>query len=722
MSTAPFYDTTISAREDSRELQHCMEQTVQRLLQSYTEVEKPGMLLGKIQSGKTRAFIGVIALAFDKGYDMAIVLTKGTKVLTRQTYERLKKDLKDFVDDDKIQISDIMHLPKNFTKFELQQKLVIVVKKEINNLKRIIKALTETYPELGRKRLLIVDDEADYASIGFRRSQQEGIRINKISSQINKLRQQVASSDFLQVTATPYSLYLQPEHLAVPTEHTTFKPIRPAFTVLCPEYDGYVGGDFYFVESEDENSVASDLYEEVSIEELHVLHKEDRRAFRIETVLDSPKIKILRTAIMNFLVGACTVKLLQREEGQREKKYSFIVHTEHSRASHAWQERIVRKLIELLESSAINDSDGRHLVGIVREAYNDFGPSIQKAGKVMPTFENVKGEVLKALREGHVMVTKVNSETEAEQLLDENGQLKLRTPLNIFIGGQILDRGVTVDNLIGFYYGRRPARYQQDTVLQHSRMYGDRPLADLAVTRFYTAYPIYETMQKIHEFDTALRDVLAKHPDSAEVVFIRKDPSDRIIPCSPNKILLSSITTLRPYKRMLPIGFQTLPKGRVEEVLKRLDKTIMDCCPKDDRHNPFLLDVHMAKLIIGDISDTLEFAEGFVWDVKAFEASIEYLSETAQSPTTSGRIWCLVRTDRYAKRKRPDTGRFFNAPDTAHQEGVIAKQVATELPILMLFRQNGRQEDGWRGSPFWWPVLVAPRNTKTAIFSSESID
>ncbi|MGO4372296.1 Z1 domain-containing protein [Paenibacillus sp. MCAF20] len=54
------------------------------------------------------------------------------------------------------------------------------------------------------------------------------------------------------------------------------------------------------------------------------------------------------------------------------------------------------------------------------------------------------------------------------------------------IGGQILDKGITFGNLIGFYYGSRPKAYQQDTVLQHSRMYGARPIVELAVTRFYT--------------------------------------------------------------------------------------------------------------------------------------------------------------------------------------------------------------------------------------------
>jgi hypothetical protein len=34
------------------------------------------------------------------------------------------------------------------------------------------------------------------------------------------------------------------------------------------------------------------------------------------------------------------------------------------------------------------------------------------------------------------MITKVNSDKEIEELLDANGQLKLRTPMNIYIGGK----------------------------------------------------------------------------------------------------------------------------------------------------------------------------------------------------------------------------------------------------------------------------------------------
>jgi len=249
-------------------------------------------------------------------------------------------------------------------------------------------------------------------------------------------------------------------------------------------------------------------------------------------------------------------------------------------------------------------------------------------------------------------------------------------------------------------------------------MYGNRSRADLAVTRFYTALPIYEAMKRIHEFDTALREGLERDAENAEVVFIRKDPRDRIIPCSPNKILLSRVTTLVPHKRLLPIGFQTQARTAISETMKTLDGLIFDCQPIDEPDEPFLIDLHIAKLIVSEVAKMFEFEDGFEWDLKAFKAAMEYLTQG------DSRLWCLVRTNRDAKRLRMDGGRvrFFNAPDTAHVEGVIARRTATNLPMLMLFRFNGHKGDDWRGSPFWWPVLVAPQNTKTAIFASDTLD
>ena len=715
-----FYTGLTTTRGDTSELKACAEETVTKILANDTSFNRPGMLLGKIQSGKTRAYIGAIALAFDNGYDMAIILTKGTIALAQQTYARLKKDFSQFIDEDKLQIYDILSIPANLPRYVLRQKLIMVVKKQADNLERIFRALEETYPDLSKRKVLVIDDEADYASIGFRKKREEDIvQLNKIASQIDELRKRVSTSTFLQVTATPYSLYLQPEDLVIPETSEVFMPIRPAFTVLLPTYPGYIGGGFYFEESKDENTISSYIYEEVSLDELEILRREDKRSFKIEDVVDSGRVKVLRKGIMNFIVGACIRRIQQKKSGEREQKYSFVVHTEYGKASHTWQERVVIKLKEGLIESAVQN---REIINqLIKDSYEDLACSLQFTNSTIPKYEEVRHEVIHALKDDYLIINKVNSENDIMQILGENGQLRMVTPLNIFIGGQILDRGLTIDNLIGFYYGRRPNKFQQDTVLQHSRMFGNRTKEDLAVTRFYTAQNIYEVMKRINEFDTALRDAFEKGAQDAGVVFIHKDPANMIKPCSPNKILLSTVTTLKPFKRMLPIGFQTNYKTKVKYSLEELDRKIQQCelTPNTDR--PFLIDLNVAQWIVDDIHKLLIFEDGYEWDIKAFKASMEYLSRNTDDLAHRGKVWCIVRRNRNVSRKKGD-GRFSDAPDTPKTEGALAKETAIDIPMLMLFRQNGKEEQGWRGSSFWWPVLEAPQNTRTVIYASDLIE
>ena len=718
---ASFFKGITEQRVDPDYLKEKVEEVVQQLLSTRTDVGRPGMLLGKIQSGKTRAFIGVIALAFDKGYDMAIVLTKGTKALAKQTHERLKKDFYPFLQNDLVEICDIMHLPQNYTGYELRKKLIIVVKKETNNMRRIIDALVETYPNLRDKKLLIIDDEADYASISFRMNKNEGrIEINRIAEQINELREKIGSYDFLQVTATPYSLYLQPEEMRI-EENRVFKPVRPAFTVLLPTYEGYIGGEYYFNESGDEASPAYYVYEPVSRDELEILHakrtllRADRRSFRLEEVLESPLIKALRKAIITFIVGACIRRIQQEQLDEQVKKYSFVVHTERGHASQAWQEEMAIRFKELLIERALSCPES--IESLIEESYRDLQRSISAGVSLLPSINEVRQKVLWILKEDCLMITKVNSDKQAEELLDDSGQLRLRAPLNIFIGGQILDRGLTIDNLIGFYYGRRPQKFQQDTVLQHSRMYGNRSVGDLAVTRFYTAPDIYDAMRRIHELDVALREAFERGAQEAGVAFIHTDPFNKVVPCSPNKILLSSTTTLKPFKRLLPRGFQTEYKTNVKAILDRLDSTIDGMLSRiNNPEDPFLLDMQTAKIIIDDIAELFS-EDGELWDVMAFKASLEYLSLNTDNEQLKGKVWCLVRKGRNASRLKTD-GTYYDAPDTAQTEGVIAKDTAIDVPMLMLFRQNGDKDQGWRGCPFYWPVLVAPKNTMVVIYSS----
>jgi len=53
------------------------------------------------------------------------------------------------------------------------------------------------------------------------------------------------------------------------------------------------------------------------------------------------------------------------------------------------------------------------------------------------------------------------------------------------------------------------------------------------------------------------------------------------------------------------------------------------------------------------------------------------------------------------------------------QQADLARQLATQAPLLMLFRQNGAEKLGWKGLPFWWPVAVAPTSGAPVVFAKE---
>jgi hypothetical protein len=696
-----------------------IEKTVAKLTDISSDRDRPGMLLGKIQSGKTKTFIGIIGLAFDRGFDAAIILTKGTKALSKQTIERISKEFEELTHRDLLQAYDVMTKPENLMGYEISQKLIFVAKKQPDNMARLIKTFSQE--QFKNKNVLIIDDEADYASVGFKRTKEEGIESNTTTKQIDELRKLIQKSSFLQVTATPYSLYLQPESIEL--HGLEYRPIKPAFTQLVPINKSYIGGDYYFNDSLDENNLASYLYVPIKKDELEILQKSDRRRFKVEEVLTSNAILSLRQAIIGFLVGGCIRRIQDEHEGLIPSKYSFLIHTESQKGAHAWQEEVITELYRQLQESALKESP--ICDKLISEAYEEFVLPINLESYYLPPKDKVATTVKAALAQGWLMITKVNSEKQIEELLDATGQLKLRTPLNIFIGGQILDRGVTISNLIGFYYGRRPKTYQQDTVLQHSRMYGFRPRKDLAVTRFYTEPAIYQAMKAMHECDTELRKSFEDINGDQSVVFIRKDEGGKIRACSPNKILLSRVNTLKPHKRLLPVGFQTNFASYLKTPIAAVDKYIQGKNVSIDNEEPFLIDVEDAIILIRKIQTTLLFKEsGYDFDWDAYEAIIRYLSSLTKADSYKNKVWCLVRSNRNLSRSVAigSHAKFSDAPDTTRTDGSVAKELAIETPVLILIKQNGEESRGWMGHPFYWPVLYAQHNLKTVIFSSETQD
>lgn len=700
----------------------CMVNTVRKLLDQDTDIDRPGMLLGKIQSGKTRTFIGVMGLAYDHGFDAVILLTKGTNALVRQTYVRLTEEFEERIDEDDLRVYDIMALPEELRKYELSQKLAFIVKKETKNLDRIKETFFETYPNLAERNVLFIDDEADYASVAYEHKKDQNVtHLRVLATKINELRENLTASAFLQVTATPYSLYLQPDDMTI-HENKVYQPVRPAFTELVPVHDHYVGGETYFDKAEVSGHFASYLYHEVSEKELDAMKKVDRRKIKMDQLLRQKSIANIRSAVMNFVVGSVIRRWQQQEFGERAEKYAMIIHTERGKDAHAWQKELIRNMEDQLFQEAHQQSPLlRELVSV---SYEDLMQSVATfKGVPHPDFDTVWKAVLEALKEEYLISTVVNSEKDVHDLLDKKGELQLRAPMNIFIGGQLLDRGVTIRNMIGFFYGRNPKSFQQDTVLQHSRMYGARKLEDMAVTRFYTSARIYQVMKQIHEFDTELRRAFERGGHEQGVVFIQKEENSQIMPCSPNKIMLSSLTMIQPHKRMLPVGFQTGYKTYIEKTVRQIDdsiKSVVKRQAKAKREGAFLVPANAVRELIRLIHSTLEMEEGREFHLDEYESVLDYLTTENDQ---GAYVWLVIRAKRQIQRLN-GAGQFENSPDTPGKgtgELSIARRVAEDHPALILLRQEGMKEHGWRGTPFWWPVLVAQRNTKPTVFAKKTV-
>lgn len=256
----------------SEELKNCIETTFQYCIENATgdseeKINKPIMMLGKIQSGKTRAYTGLIALAFDNDFDMVFILSKNSKALINQTVSRMKKEFRKFIKSYDVVVSDIMKSNKKISGYQLEQKNIIIAKKEKNNINRLIDFIKE-YSINEKKRCLIIDDEADTTGIGYSKKKGENeYTLRMVSSKVNEMRGSLDGCVFVEVTATPYALYLQPEFEKLDEIH----PIKPLNTVLVPFGKDYIGGDYYFIKSKDIKHPASFLYEAVGLWEHEIV-------------------------------------------------------------------------------------------------------------------------------------------------------------------------------------------------------------------------------------------------------------------------------------------------------------------------------------------------------------------------------------------------------------------------------------------------------------------
>lgn len=422
-----------------------------------------GLIYGLVQSGKTGVLTVTGAMGADEGYRTLIILTSDIDPLYEQTRGRIQEAFPGMDIIGKTEIRD----RDAFLQRIRRGTCAIVVTKNGS----ILKTLIENFKGANVRKLtcLIIDDEADQASLNTRTSQNDGSH-SRINELIDDLRKFFHNNTYLQVTATPGALFLQEGKHA----------FRPKFTVLSHPGSDYVGGDDFF--SDDGHN----LVREFPLTDLTTLSVGSQPTPGNQTP-DS-----LLKALDTFMIGAT----FKREENP-EQKCAFLCHVSTRTADH-------RHIVELLRKYKADLADGLRaknakVIERLRNAFSDLAATHQQLAKSNFVSLIEKIEFLAA----GIVVKLVNGETDED--------VALHAPYNLFVGGNKLGRGVTIKNLLVSYYGRHPRTPQADTVLQHARMYGYRR-KDIGLLRLWLPPELHQVFRAINEMERSLRKLIAEKP------------------------------------------------------------------------------------------------------------------------------------------------------------------------------------------------------------------
>lgn len=193
------------------------------------------LCVGKVQSGKTRKIIKIINDCLIKySYDIIIVFAGITNYLYNQTNKRIL---------DK-KIENITYLDKDYigsSKYDKRKRYVINILKNRSNLEQM-DVFLYSVPNLMDKKILIIDDESDYASVNISKNGYSQT-YNKIKTIYNRIHQ----GKLIQVTATPFaniisnkSNELKPDRVVIwsnSSDYTGLKEFNKHKDELYKKYD-----------------------------------------------------------------------------------------------------------------------------------------------------------------------------------------------------------------------------------------------------------------------------------------------------------------------------------------------------------------------------------------------------------------------------------------------------------------------------------------------------
>jgi hypothetical protein len=512
-------------------------------------IDKRGLVVGQVQSGKTANYTGLICKAADAGYKLIIVLAGIHNSLRSQTQlrldegflgydtqvDRVNREHRRNIGVGNIDSSLIVHpltsslesgdfrsatANAGLTNFNTTEPILAVVKKNGGVLNRLLQWLLAQSLEtsdgkrvIRNKALLVIDDEADNASLNTKKEDDGTTRINGLIRDILRLFDRSA---YVGYTATPFA------NIFIEQDEDNLFPRD--FIINLPSPSNYIGPEKVFgfeMPDEDERSNTV-LPIVIRIDDQHSLIPDNAHPGDSNSQLQIEVPESLKLAIKCFIL-TCAIRGLR---GQVNVHNSMLIHI--SRLI-AWQRQIkdqvenafdfYRRGIEMNVPAIIEE---------LREAFEDDTPDYKSYTSiseeiVISDLINIDpnsqvhswNQVLPMLNEAasRIMVREINGgSADALNYYDHQNGLSV-----IAVGGDKLSRGLTLEGLSVSYYLRASKMY--DTLMQMGRWFGYRPgyvdLCRLFISRELNEWFCHITLatqQLRDEFDY-MADVAGSTPD-----------------------------------------------------------------------------------------------------------------------------------------------------------------------------------------------------------------
>ncbi|MES0832582.1 Z1 domain-containing protein [Nocardiopsis tropica] len=493
------------------------------------EWQRRGLVIGDVQSGKTGQFIGLAAKAADAGYKLIVILAGVLDDLRAQTQTRVDKGLLGYDTSRQQQVRgrhkigvgkmrgfkhpDInslttQKLKGDFNKNFAQQlgfkiggtPVVLVIKKHQSIINHVTEWMSSMHGEEvgdGKSKvrdvpLLLIDDEADNASINTNKAGDGPTSINK---SIRGLLNAFEKASYVGYTATPYAnIFIDPD-VDDPEHGKDLFPESFALTLHSPS--NYFGPERLFGlvgdDGDDEKEplpLTRDVNDAVSwVSDGH----------KASLVIGKTMPESLRKAIDAFVLGCAA----RRARGKKDDIKSMLVHvTRFKKVQEQVAEQVLGYLLETQQDLATRfGTNAQRRLDRLQELWEkDF----ETTTKHFPA-EDAKRLKWKQVKEhlpeavDKIEVRKVNGD--AKDAL-EYEQRKGTGWSVIAVGGQKLSRGLTLEGLTVSYYLRLSSTY--DTLLQMGRWFGYRPgYEDLC--RLYTTKTLVSRYRWITQATGELR-------------------------------------------------------------------------------------------------------------------------------------------------------------------------------------------------------------------------